>query len=571
MPSNPILHPRIPLPAKILLWFFLNVVLLAAVFVFLFNFQFHFDLNWFLTGSAAQRIESMRHAVTDALNGADPDDWDTVLERYSTDYHVRLTLFDEDGNRLVGTLDDLPQEVHARMTQPPPPPRPPLVPVQASPVPAQAPSPPSPYTTQTGSTVTSVDPQPLVSTNGTAPFTAVGTGTQPLTSDSAPSGSASAPLISGAAASTPPPQRGGRPFWRPVRDLVRTTGPTHYWLLTGIRPRDPLTGGLMRTVLVADDSSLAMGGLIMDFGPWLKLALGAVLFSVLFWFPLLRGITSSIGKMKQATGRIAEGRFDVRVPARRRDELGELGESINQMASRLDGFVKGQKRFLGDIAHELCSPLARLQMALGIIETRLAGSKEEPYARTALEKAGQISTLVNALLDFSKASFEAQSVHLTTVDIKDAVEKALAGESVSGASGAIANEEATLDIPVGLTACADPELLIRALANLIRNAIRHNEKVGKIIITGAKRGDNVTISVADCGTGVPEEELPKIFDAFYRLDASRARETGGVGLGLTIVKTCVESCHGTVTARNRHPHGLEVIITLEGECPAKQG
>lgn len=511
MPSNPILHPRLPLPAKILLWFFLNVALLAGVFLLLFNAQFHFDLNWLLSGSARDRVDALRDLVTSDLNSADPDDWDTVIARHAAAHHVRLSLFDDAGNLLIGSVDNLPDEVSARLI---PPPRPPGAP----------PSPPPPTT-----------PAPVPQTTGSAPQT---------------TGSAS-------------DARGRPPWWRGRReDLLRTANPTHYWLLLGMRLDNPQVGGAMRTILVADDSSVGMGGLILDMGPWLKLGLGAVAFSVLLWFPLLRGITRSVAKMTQATRTIAEGRFDVRLSSARRDELGELADSINQMAARLDGFVKGQKRFLGDIAHELCSPLARLQMALGIIEQN-SSDKQLAYAQSASEKAGQIATLVNALLDFSKASFEAQSVHLRPVDLHEAVGKALAGESVPDGG-------ATLDIPAGLTACADPELLVRALANLVRNAIRHNEQFGKIIITAMKSGANVILSVADCGTGVPEAELPKIFDAFYRLDASRTRDTGGVGLGLTIVKTCVESCHGSVTARNRQPHGLEVIITLQAACPPPQ-
>lgn len=521
MPSNRLIHPRLPLPAKILLWFFLNVVLLAAVCVILFNAQFHFNLDWLLAGGARVNVDKLRDSVVYELENTAPDDWGGVLEHQSAVNKVRLSLYDEEGNHLFGPVTDLPQEVASRLVPPP------------RPSPGQNPGGPPSSASPEGQSATSAPPTAAQPPGATAPRS-----------------------------SPPGPPR--RPFWwRGRMDLIRTTGPTHYWLLVGMRIDNPETFGPMRAVLIADDSSFTMGGLIVNLGPWWKLGLGAVLFSILFWFPLLRGITSSVAKMTQATGRIAQGRFDVRLPTSRRDELGELSESINQMAARLDGFVKGQKRFLGDVAHELCSPLARLQMALGIIENN-ANEKQLPYARAASEKAGQISTLVNALLDFSKASFEAQSVHLGQVDVKEVVGKALAAESVTA-------EGATLDIPAGLTACADPELLVRALANLIRNAILHNEKVGKIIITAMKSGGEVTVSVADCGTGVPEGELPKIFDAFYRLDSSRARETGGVGLGLTIVKTCVESCHGTVTARNRHPHGLEVTITLHAECPSPQG
>jgi two-component system sensor histidine kinase CpxA len=109
---------------------------------------------------------------------------------------------------------------------------------------------------------------------------------------------------------------------------------------------------------------------------------------------------------------------------------------------------------------------------------------------------------------------------------------------------------------------ADRDLLVRAIANLLRNAIRYAASAGPITITAMPQGREVLLTVADQGPGVPEEELPRIFDAFYRTDPARTRETGGTGLGLAIVKTCIESCGGTVSARNRQPHGLEVTVTL---------
>ena len=116
---------------------------------------------------------------------------------------------------------------------------------------------------------------------------------------------------------------------------------------------------------------------------------------------------------------------------------------------------------------------------------------------------------------------------------------------------------------------------MRAFSNLIRNAVQHAGASGPITIRATRNSaaansdagdedekEQVTVIVADQGPGVPPEELSKIFDAFYRLDTSRARATGGTGLGLAIVKTCIESCCGTVSARNRQPSGLEVHVTL---------
>jgi two-component system sensor histidine kinase CpxA len=263
--------------------------------------------------------------------------------------------------------------------------------------------------------------------------------------------------------------------------------------------------------------------------------------------------------MMQTTRQIADGRLDVRVNLQRHDELGALGESIDQMAARLSGLVAGQKRFLGDIAHELCSPLARLQMALGILEQR-ATPDQAAYVKSAREKAEQIAALVGELLSFSKASFGASAVSLRAVSIAEVAAEAVRRERVEGS-------EIRVEVADDLLVSAEPDLLTRALANVLRNAIRHAGDSGPITLTASRSGEEIAIAVADSGPGVPEDELPRIFDAFYRLDASRTRDTGGTGLGLAIVKTCVESCCGTVTARNREPHGLEVQITLLAAAP----
>ncbi len=478
---------RLPLSAKILIWFFLNLLVLAAVVILLFNAQFRFDLDWVFATSAEQRVDALRALVVGELNTTAPDEWDRVLERFSSAYHVRLSLFEPNGEHLIGGITNVPQTVKERMV---PPSRP------------------------------------------------------------------NEPLHAGISEMPPPPepmsiggQRGS-----PGRAFIRTTSPTQYWLLLHAHLDNPQAGNPMHVVLVAEADSLSVGGLILDPAPWLTLAVGAVIFSVLFWLPLLRGITRSIKQMKDTTRQIAEGRFDVRISTQRKDELGSLAEAINQMAGRLNGFVKDQKRFLGDIAHELCSPLARLQMVLGILEQR-AGESQKEYANSAIEKTGQIAALVNELLAFSKASYDASLVSLHSVNLQEMVEAAVRQETAEG-------HEIKVDIPASLTVLADGELLMRAIANLLRNAIRHAGNAGPITVSAFQQGGTVTLGIADSGPGIPASELPKIFDAFYRLDASRTRETGGVGLGLTIVKTCVESCRGSVTARNREPHGLEVLIKL---------
>jgi two-component system, OmpR family, sensor histidine kinase CpxA len=224
------------------------------------------------------------------------------------------------------------------------------------------------------------------------------------------------------------------------------------------------------------------------------------------------------------------------------------------MASRLAGFVTGQKRFLGDIAHELCSPIARMQMAVGILQER-AHEKDKPYVQDLHEEVQHMSALVNELLSFSKAALGAGNVHLQSLALRPLVEKALKRE----VHEAIALHN---DVPEALHAVGDPELIVRAVANLVRNAIIYAGDAGPITISAKANDGRVQLLISDSGTGVPEGELPKLFDPFYRVDSSRARETGGVGLGLSIVKTCVETCGGTVSCRNRQPRGFEAEITL---------
>ncbi len=455
---------RLPLPFKILLWFFLNLALLLGGFLLIFSAEYRFNLDWIFSSHAQQRVDAMRDLIVDDLDTHEPDEWDEVIERFAGAYHVQLGLFDDHGRHLLGSVDGLPAEVRIHL-------------------------------------------------RSAAPTT---------------------------------------------RAFIHTDAPTRYWLLVNAHVDNPRAGSPLALYVVAESPSASMGGLVIDPAPWLRLGAAAVVCSVLFWLPLLRGITRSIGQVTHAAREIAAGRLDARVASRRRDELGVLAEAVNRMAARLDGLLRGQKRFLSDVAHELCAPLAKLQLTLGIIEQRAADERQQTSARSAMEKAEQMARLVDELLVFSRASLEAPAAPPQPVDVLAAAREAVAREAAEGPG-------IPLEIPAGLRVLADPAGLTRSLANLLRNALRYgNREAGTILIraTTDPRDATVTITVADRGPGVPEAELPKIFDAFYRVDTARTRETGGVGLGLSIVKSSVEAVGGTVSARNRPGGGLEVSLRL---------
>lgn len=489
---------KFPLFVKILGWFFLNMVFLGAVFLAVARWQFHFGLDSLIAGPLGDRMQSVADVMSGELRDRPKGDWNSVLEHFSDAYHVKFYLFRDD-EQMAGVTVTLPEDVRQKIPKMP----------------------------QGGE----------------------GHG---------PHGMDSGEMPPGMDNHGPPQESRERrdPPRMPARKLlVRAGSPGRYWVIMpvflpqeGMRP--------MRMTLVVESASLSAGGLFFDLRLWVIGGIAVVVISVLFWIPLVGGITRAISRMTRATGKIAEGRFDVRAQVSRQDELGALSESIDQMAVKLSGYVTGQKRFLGDIAHELCSPIARMQVSLGILEQR-GDEKLKAQIADLGEEVQLMSGLVNELLSFSKASLGGKAVQLKPVLLRDVVEKAVARECSEGV-------EVKVESLDGLQVMAEPELLGRAVGNVLRNAVRYAGTTGPITIRGERGPNGVLLRVEDCGPGIPAQSLAKVFDPFYRVDASRDRETGGAGLGLAIVKTCIESCGGTVSCENRQPRGFCVTMKLAG-------
>lgn len=361
----------------------------------------------------------------------------------------------------------------------------------------------------------------------------------------------------------PPPRRDGSPGPPPPPRaplppesvfLHISDHPRQYWAgaRVEIGEEDGEPGNL--AILLVRSDSIFQNNLFFNWPLWLGVGLTIIGVTVACWLPFIRGMTRAIARMDRATRQIAEGRFDVAVAGGRRDELGDLGQQIDRMAARLHSYVSNQKRFLGDIAHELCAPIARIQFALGILEQK-AEDAQRKHVAALHEEIQEMSALVNELLSFSKAGMSAGAVKLEPVTVADAARRAAAREGFAGTPIEVAAED-------GLAVMANDGLLLRALSNVLRNAVRYAGGWGAVSVTARRAGARVEIVVGDSGPGLPEEELENVFAPFYRPEESRTRETGGAGLGLAIVRTCVEACGGTVECRNRKPHGLEVVIGL---------
>ncbi len=336
--------------------------------------------------------------------------------------------------------------------------------------------------------------------------------------------------------------------------FTRMKDPQMYWVATHVPLWKESAHHPIRGNLVWQFPSFWTEPFFFDYRPWLLGSLAVILVSLCCWVPLIRGLTRSISDITRATGQIAEGHFEIALSTRRKDELGYLSRAINRMAERLSSYVHGQKRFLSDVAHELCSPVARMQMALGILEQRAANG-QKTYVRDVQEEAEHMSGLINELLSFSKSQIGSSSKDLTRVNVADTVQSVL--EREGSPSVVIETQlDATLEV------MAQPDFLFRSLANLVRNAVRYAGHAGPIQVSASSVGQDVSIRVSDQGPGVPDAEIEEIFKPFYRPEFARQRETGGTGLGLAIVKSCIEACGGIVRCRNRSPQGLEVEIRL---------
>jgi two-component system sensor histidine kinase CpxA len=310
----------------------------------------------------------------------------------------------------------------------------------------------------------------------------------------------------------------------------------------------------MRSVLMFTSQSFFTNPFFFDMRPWLAIAAAVFGISALCWFPLLRGLTHSISDMTRATAQIAEGRFDVRLDVKRRDELGRLAASIWQMAKRLETFTEGRKRFLAAVAHELRSPIGRMQVATGILE-RNTEPEVRKYVSDLEEDILVMSELTAELLELTRAENSQEPLNLVPIRVINSVEVAVRREC-SGRTDII------VDVDPSLQVRANPAYLVRAFANILRNAVRYAGDKGPIRISAQREGDQVQICIADSGPGVPEDALEKIFTPFYRLEDARDRQSGGSGLGLAIVRSCIQTCGGSVHARNRPQSGMEVVIEL---------
>jgi signal transduction histidine kinase len=294
---------------------------------------------------------------------------------------------------------------------------------------------------------------------------------------------------------------------------------------------------------------------------WLGIAL-ALSGIVCFW--LAWYLTRPIHQLQRAAQRLSQGQLDTRVShqiGNRRDEIADLGKDFDVMAEHLQKLINNQKQLLSDVSHELRSPLARLQVALGLARKKTGVEAEADLLRIEHE-TGRLDDLIGQSLTLSRLDAGASYLMDDYIDVATLLEEIINDGNFEARDK---NKKVAFSYTQSWTINVNAELLRRALENVIRNAINYtqdNSTVEVALKENPKNTQEFIISICDQGSGVPEDKLADLFEPFVRLSSARDRDSGGYGLGLTIAKRAVLFHQGSITAKNRTSQGLCIDIIL---------
>ncbi len=305
--------------------------------------------------------------------------------------------------------------------------------------------------------------------------------------------------------------------------------------------------------------------ILQQLPPLARLLIPLIISSILCWL-LAKSLSKPLLTIKNAAVKLGKGDFSTRVKDinKRNDEMGELATSFNQMAEKLEQNLNAQQRLLGDVSHELRSPLTRLQMALGLAqESSISEQSKIQYLQRCELEIKRLDNMIGDVLALSRLENIMQTLQLSTFDFSLLLSNIIEDEQF------IANKKSILittpNYP-SIKISADSSLLSSAISNIIGNAVKYSPENSKITVTLIQLKEELILTVSDTGKGVPEESITQLFEPFYRVNTARDRKTGGTGLGLAIAKQAIRAHHGNISAKNNTASskgaGLTITITL---------
>ncbi|MEW6183193.1 MAG: ATP-binding protein [Bacillota bacterium] len=327
----------------------------------------------------------------------------------------------------------------------------------------------------------------------------------------------------------------------------------------------PVTGedGASGAVVVVAGLGDVYAALNQIRGRMAVVSVGSGLLAAILSLILAGLLTKPINELRRAAQRMAGGRLGSLVPVRRGDEIGELGAAFNNMSTELARLDRVRREFLSNASHELKSPLSSIK---ALSQSLIDGREEDvtvyrEFLRDIDTEVDRLTRLVNDMLEMARLEGDTRPLSRKEENIRGLI------EHVGAILGARAlNRGITIRIWADreLKWPVNADLLTLVLVNLMDNALRYTPPGGEVAITAGVDAKNLTVTVRDTGVGIAREDLPQVFDRFYRVDRARSRETGGTGLGLAIVKRAVERMGGGIVPDSTPGKGTTFTINLPG-------
>ncbi|ABS20895.1 sensor histidine kinase [Bacillus cytotoxicus] len=287
------------------------------------------------------------------------------------------------------------------------------------------------------------------------------------------------------------------------------------------------------------------------------------LLTVITIFLLSRLLTKPLIRMKHATEKMSRGDLSISLRTSRNDEIGELASAIQTLANDLHYMKKERSEFLASVAHELRTPLTYVKGYAEIAQKRTTQPTErEKYLSIIKEEADYITNLVQDLFILAQMEKHNFLIEAKRIDLEKFLNRI-----VTKVNGIYVQKHLTVSLtcPPSLFITLDERRFEQVIMNILNNAYRHSAEYSVITITVTAYVSHIKISIQDTGEGIPPEDIPHIFERFYRVDKARSRATGGTGLGLAIVKEIVELHDGHITVSSKLNKGTCFTITLPRE------
>jgi signal transduction histidine kinase len=285
----------------------------------------------------------------------------------------------------------------------------------------------------------------------------------------------------------------------------------------------------------------------------------AIIVALLVTVFLSRRILAPVKALTIAAKHLGKGDFSQRVRIRDKSEIGELAVTFNSMANDLERDEKLRRNLVADVAHELRTPLTNVRGYLEAIRDGVLQPDDNTIS-SIYEETMLLSRLVNDLQELSLAESGELKLYCQAEEVPELIRQAMSAIQAKAAAKGLSLSE---NIPDNLPAVYVDSLRIKqVLLNLLENALVHTPANGTITVSAKKNGGWVVVSVSDTGEGIPEEDMPNIFERFHRVDKSRSRATGGTGLGLTIAKYFVEAHNGKIKVQSKLGKGSRFTFTI---------